>query len=361
MKQDGCFQFREMFSWQNIFNMSFICQRGVKWKRKVQVYIIKRCANSIRLSNEILGHTYKKTPHMSFVLNERGKKRQISGVSSFEDRIVMRILSEKFFIPLLGKEFILDNTASQLGKGTEFARQRFKKHMQKAYNKWRNNACVVLYDFKNYFASINSSLAISLIEKKIYKLPLTKDDILNVKQIIDLSKQFILEEKGLGLGNQTSQDVAVWFASRLDHYINEVLHCGLSGRYMDDGYIFCDGFLNAYKILRSINDKAISIELKINSEKCKVLPVYQCICFLKTKYIIEGAYVSSYVCRRSVSYFLKHYKSVKNYCIKNQCHHISEILQNCLIAFKGLCGRSDYGIALFGSIYYKEEHFTQLL
>lgn len=39
----------------------------------------------------------------------------------------------------------------------------------------------------------------------------------------------------MGLGNQTSQIVAVEYASPIDHMICEVLRLGLSGRYMDDG------------------------------------------------------------------------------------------------------------------------------
>ena len=46
------------------------------------------------------------------------------------------------------------------------------------------------------------------------------------------------EEKGLGIGNMTSQILAVFYLNDMDHYIKEVLKIKYYVRYMDDFLLF---------------------------------------------------------------------------------------------------------------------------
>lgn len=347
LRQRDCFNFENVFSWENVFDASINCQKGVKWKRKVQFFIIKRTANSINLSKQLLDGSYKKTPYMSFILNERGKRRLISGVSAFEDRIVMHLLCEKFLIPLLGNSFIYDNSASQKGKGFDFARTRFKKHMYSAKDTFGKNAAVVRFDFKNYFSSINSNKALSEIFKYVNSFPLIPDEKESIKKFYWLCKQYVCEEEGLGLGNQTSQVVAIWFMNRLDHFINEKLGYGLYARYMDDGYVFVENVTRGYEVLSAIQEFVSKFGLTLNMRKSYVSPINQGIIFLKNKYLLNGNYIKAQIARSTISYYIRHLKRLLHYCLLND---LPEPIFVSIQSFKGVCLRSDSGIYLWNSV-----------
>ena len=63
------------------------------------------------------------------------------------------------------------------------------------------------------------------------------DRALGNRRLRDAVMPFLLEEeRGLGLGNQTSQTAAILYASSLDHWVKERWRVKGYGRYMDDGY-----------------------------------------------------------------------------------------------------------------------------
>ena len=113
--------------------------------------------------------------------------------------------------------------------------------------------------------------------------------MLSARRVLWLARQFVREEeRGLGLGNQTSQIVAVEYASPIDHMICEVLRLGLSGRYMDDGYAFCPDAETARFALGAIEAKATSLGLSVHPRKCGIEPVGREHVFLKYKFRVDA-------------------------------------------------------------------------
>ena len=151
--------FEEVFSFRALMDASYKCQKGVMWKKSTIDFIAKRGANCAFLHNQIINGLYRKKPARHFIINERGKRRFISGSGSFADRVVSRCLCDNSLNLVLSKHFVYDNSASQINKGTDFARDRFARHMKKAYYKWGRNACIVQYDFIKYFYSVSNALA----------------------------------------------------------------------------------------------------------------------------------------------------------------------------------------------------------
>lgn len=115
-----------------------------------------------------------------------------------------------------------------------------------------------------------------------------EEEELSARRVLWLTRQFVCEkERGLGLGNQTSQIVAVEYASPIDHMICEVLRLGLSGRYMDDGYVFCPDGDAAREALGAIEAKAASVGLVLHPRKCGIESVRRAHVFLKYRYEID--------------------------------------------------------------------------
>ena len=79
-------------------------------------------------------------------------------------------------------------------------------------------------DISSFFASIDQEILKEKIKRKIKD----KDALKIVFDIIDSEKQ------GLGIGNMTSQILAIFYLNDMDHYIKEQLKVKYYIRYQDD-------------------------------------------------------------------------------------------------------------------------------
>jgi retron-type reverse transcriptase len=169
--------------------------------------------------------TYTMSPYITFEVYE--PKRRVVMSAAFKDKIVQQslcvILEER-----LQKSFILDNYASQVGKGTHFGLDRLEGFMQRFYRLHGADGWVLKCDIGKYFYTINHDI----LKAKIRKLITDPDTLWLIDLIIDST-----ESPGIPIGNQTSQWFAVLYLSGLDHFIKEKLGIKYYGRYMDDFYL----------------------------------------------------------------------------------------------------------------------------
>lgn len=302
----SCIDYERITDPAELFSASIECERGVSWKESVQRFALRRALNCAELSRELRDESYRKRPAQHFLLHERGKARRISAVH-FRDRVVQKSLCRNSLIPLLSRGLIYDNSATLEGRGTEFARTRFAKHLRRAWGRWGSAGYLVHYDFRSYFASIDQRRAMGRLEGKLLGLCRNDEEMLSARRVLWLARQFICEEdRGLGLGNQTSQIVAVEYASPIDHMICEVLRLGLSGRYMDDGYAFCPDAETARLALGAIEAKAVSLGLSLHPRKCGIEPVDREHVFLKYRFRVDAR--SGQVAMAPVAETLRRYR-----------------------------------------------------
>ena len=109
-------------------------------------------------------------------------------------------------IPIFFNNIIYANGASQKSKGTDFSRNLFLNHLRESIKQYGKNGYLVQYDFKHYFDSIDSKKVCEMMLEKYKEYCPTKEDYESFSFLLN---QIMLEEKGLGLGNQTSQIGAV--------------------------------------------------------------------------------------------------------------------------------------------------------
>lgn len=83
-------------------------------------------------------------------------------------------------------------------------------------------------DISKFFASINKEI----LKEKIIKKIKDKDAINIIFKIIDS------EQEGLGIGNMTSQILAIFYLNDMDHFIKEHLKIKYYIRYQDDFILF---------------------------------------------------------------------------------------------------------------------------
>jgi hypothetical protein len=151
---------------------------------------------------------------MEFTLRERGKIRHIKAVHIAE-RVVQKCLCNQVLVPLLSNGLIYDNGASVKGKGVHFAIKRLITHLAKFYrqNGNSNAGYALLIDFSKFFDNIDHEILFKMLDRDIQD-----------ERVLDLTKQFISVfggGKSLGLGSQVSQIAAIYFPSKLDHFVKD--------------------------------------------------------------------------------------------------------------------------------------------
>jgi len=334
-KRSQALDFRDNFSAASLWLAAKSCRSGVTWKRSVQRFMASSWGRCVELSRQVDDGRYHKTPPRCFFLTERGKRRLISPVC-FRDRVVERATCTNVLLPLLEPEMSYDNAASRVGKGAEFARERLRRALSREARA-HPEACVVMYDFHNYFGSIPNDRVMAELEGRVRGIADADGRSEDADRLCSLLRQFVCESKGLGLGNQTSQVCAIWWASPIDHWLSEVARAP-NGRYMDDGWaIFPDreSALRGLDALRSMSER---LGLELNERKTRVVAVTHEVTYLKC---VFRAYPTGRVSVRVLSSALKrwrrHSRSVARLCARGEI--TSEDLERCLASRKSLALR----------------------
>jgi len=154
-------------------------------------------------------------------------KKRVIRAAPFKDRITHHALCN-IIEPIFEKSFIYDSYACRENKGSHKAIKRLRSFIKsikdtngcKNYEKIYYLQC----DIVKYFDSIDKDILLELIKKRI------KD-----KEVLYLIKIILNSyEKGLPIGNLTSQLFANIYLNEFDFYVKNVLKCKYYIRYMDD-------------------------------------------------------------------------------------------------------------------------------
>ncbi len=242
--------------------------------------------NLINLQQELINQIYKPKPLKTFILRDP-KTRKISK-SSFRDRIVHHTLVG-VIEPIFDKSFIYDSCANRIGKGNLFALNRFYKFIREVskngkINGWFNNnqvkGHVLKADIKHYFEEVNHKILISIIQRKI-----TDERVIwLIKQILEnlpTNKLKCEAQKGMPLGNLTSQFFANVYLNELDYFVKHKLRAKYYIRYVDDFVILHNSKVQLEIWKEQIN-KFLKENLKIelHPEKSKIISLSKGIDFV---------------------------------------------------------------------------------
>lgn len=287
--------------------------KGSSWKGEPQGFEADFLTEINRLSDEISERTYESSKGSEFILKERGKTRFIHG-NRMRDRVVRHALCDNVLNPALSPYLIYNNGASQKGKGTDFARKMFERDLHNFYLEHGNNdGYVAFVDFSKFFDNINHSIALDMIEPKLNKQSywllkkVFKNFRIDVSYMTDEEYSKCLDEKfnsidyhnsvgehlktgkkfmskSVDIGDQVSQDVGVFFPTRIDTYATVVRGCKRYGRYMDDIYIIHEDKEFLKSVIDGIYSEAKRLKLFINEKKTRIIKLSDTFKFLQFKY-----------------------------------------------------------------------------
>lgn len=260
---------------------------GVLWKYSPAKYDQHYMKNAVVSSERLQQGKNVCQGFYSFGIIERGKKREIHSVH-YTERVIRRSVCVNCLVPILSHNLIYDNGASLEGKGITFAQSRVATFLHRYYREYGDNeGYVIVVDFRKYFANIRHDRLFAILDRYVL------DERLN-----RLSRQFVQagdrekpeSEKGRGLfiGPEDSQILAVAFPNHIDHFIKDGLRCQYYERYNDDSIILVRRKEDARRILGILLQLYKEAGIIPNPKKTQIVKISRGFTYLKTTYYLEG-------------------------------------------------------------------------
>lgn len=250
--------FDECFSFENLLESARQCLKGVRWKLSTQCFEIELLERVAVLKRELDEGTYKSMGFRSFDIWERGKKRHIQAVH-ISERVVQKCLCDNCLKPILQPCLISTNSASQAGKGTDYALKHLTEDLRWHYVRYGTEGGILIGDFHDFFGSISHKILESMLTEKIAD-----------RKLLGLTIYFVRcfdGDYGLGLGSEISQILAIYYPNRIDHMVKERFGIHGYGRYNDDFYVIHHDIEYLRTIEQAIYDEAEQLELTLNPDK----------------------------------------------------------------------------------------------
>lgn len=261
---------------------TYECTKQSRWKETTQRYLSNMLPNNVKLQQDILNGRYEVLPTINFTLNERGKIRKIEA-PVVRDRIVQKSLMKSVLIPSLRPYLIYDNYASIKMRGTTFARNRLEYMLRNYYHHNGTDGYILQVDIKKYFENIDHEVLKQLIAPRLKNEP--EDVVKLIHYLIDHSSH---SSKGLNLGSEAPQILAIYYLNPLDHFIKVVRGIRYYGRYMDDIFIIHRSKKYLKELLSDIVKELAKLKLNINPKKTHIVRLTHGFTFLQIKYNLLG-------------------------------------------------------------------------
>ena len=245
------------------------CKRGVTWKDSVANFVLNSIQEVGKLSDELTKGTYKERSHKYFTVTSP-KRREIMSIS-FRDRVYQRSLNDVAIYPAMSRSFIYDNAACQKGKGTDFARNRLKCHLQRFYRKHGAAGYVLKMDIRGYYPNMRHDVAKATFKKHLDA---------NVYERAAVILDGFPGETGFNPGSQIIQIAGISVLNDIDHFIKERLRVKHYLRYMDDMLLISESRDALEEYREIINDKLKEIGFELHPKKTTILSLKDGVMFL---------------------------------------------------------------------------------
>ena len=286
-------------------------------KAKLVRFELTKTSNIVKIYNTLNNKHYNHLKYNIFIIRE--PKYRIIMSELMYDKIVNHLISKYVLIPTLSRKLIEQNVATRPGKGSKEGIRYMKKYINSIKENY-DNVYILKCDISKYFYNIDHEILINKLsyenfDKDILKILINIINSTDNNYINDLIDSSISREvshledmniydlelrkkqlyslpryrkgKGLPIGNETSQLLAIYYLNELDHYIKEQLHIKYYIRYMDDFILIHHDKEYLKKCLKLINNKISSLKLSLN-KKTQIYNLKSGVNFLGYKFILKN-------------------------------------------------------------------------
>jgi retron-type reverse transcriptase len=217
----------EVIAFENLLQASKQAQKGKRFRDNVLEFNYNLESELFSLQRDLQTMTYRTGAYKTFEIVE--PKRRLISAAPYRDRVVHHALCN-IIVPIFDRTFIHNSYANRVGKGNHRALKQFVEFS-------RNNRYVLQCDICKYFPSIDRLTLKAQIRRKI-KCP---DTLWLIDLIVDSSnpqEPIGDRQRGLPIGNLTSQFFANVYLSGFDRFVKEQLQVKNYLRYVDDFALF---------------------------------------------------------------------------------------------------------------------------
>lgn len=252
-------RYDDAISYENLRNAGHACMKNNKWKGSIMWFDIDfgKHISYLHLCLETKSYTPQCT--RDFMLRERGKWRLIKA-HHIIDRVWYKSWCTHDLLPQVQGKIMYNNSASQVGKGTDQSIGLFRQALAKAHKAFGNDFYVVTTDYHNYFGSIPHEQIVQEIGFKDLRSEAALRSYLSV----------FPGDYGIGIGGEPSQIIAIMYIGRLDRTIACNCPVFASGRYMDDSWFICKTLDDCKYTLDKFITISESLGLIINNKRTQM-------------------------------------------------------------------------------------------
>jgi RNA-directed DNA polymerase len=238
-----------MFTYEQIYRCYLNCRKNKRNTINQLEFEVNADMNLLRLQEELNNRTYKPESSIYFIL-KKPKLREVFA-ATFRDRVVHHILVE-YLNTICEPRFIFDSYACRVGKGTHASIKRLQKFSRSATKNNTQRAYYMQLDIRSFFVEINKDILENIVKKQtnneetlwLAKIIIWNDCTIDRRvnsteaslEKIPKYKSllYVPKNKGIPIGNLSSQFFANLYLNELDQYIKRTLKCRWYIRYMDD-------------------------------------------------------------------------------------------------------------------------------
>lgn len=213
--------FLQISSLENLFVSWNEFLRGKRFRPDVAAFGQHVEDNLFKLHNALRSGSWSHGAYEKFYVSDP-KLRTIH-----KARVADRIIHHAIFRaiePIFDRSFIFDSWSCRRNKGTHASVLRARSLLNRSSRGGSKQTWVLKCDIKKYFENVNQDILLTLIAKKI-------QDERTLNLLARIIKSF---DRGMPLGNLTSQLFANIYLDPFDHFVKETLCAPIYLRYCDD-------------------------------------------------------------------------------------------------------------------------------
>ena len=254
--------FEKVIDFDNMYKAFRKSKSGKGFKKSSAKFNIMALDGINTLIEQLRSRTYTISEYNEFKVYE--PKERVIKTTSFKDKVVQHSLCDNVLLPKMQEIFIKDNCAGQKGKGTLFGLNRLREQMRAFYKRYGVKGYILKCDISKFFYNISHEQL-----KDIVAYYFGYDD-----GILWLCNLFIdsTEGKGIPLGNQINQGLALLYLDGMDKLITCELGIEFYGRYMDDFYLMHPDKEYLKYCLQVIAEFLKTLDLELNG-KTQIFPI----------------------------------------------------------------------------------------
>lgn len=249
-------QYDKKLTYDNLMKAHLESRKGKNTRKEIILFNLKQEEYIMWLYEKLKTGTYKHSGYTTFFVTE--PKVRLIEKSAYIDRIVHRWYVDNFMKEYFIKSFISTSYACIKNKGMHKACIDVQNTMKHCKRIW-NNYYIIKMDVAKYFQNIDKTILYNILQRKI------KD-----KKLLWLTKEILYSngiEKGLPIGNYTSQCFANIYLNELDQYAKNILKLKYYYRYMDDIVVMVKNKKEAIYKLQQIREfLKKNLKLELNSK-----------------------------------------------------------------------------------------------